>query len=148
FPMKRQSLTTPLPSIPARRHNPAGAFAARLNARLHSVQAKAAAVLSRAGRIFWPAFIQRRMPSTLRSRLIIAFSLTIFLSLILAGTATIYLLRAERERTAQEKIGRLAPLVGLQEAMLEARGITNPAAIQQNLETEFGVRILLIDRDQ
>ena len=73
------------------------------------------------------------MPSTLRSRLIIAFSFTIFLSLILAGTATIYLLRAERERTAQEKIGRLAPLVGLQEAMLEARGITNPTAIQQNL---------------
>ena len=48
------------------------------------------------------------LPRSLRSRLILSFGILIFLSLFLAGTTTVYLLKAEREKTAREKIGRLA----------------------------------------
>src|SRR5439155_6566738 len=68
-------------------------------------------------------------------------------SLFLAGTATIYLLRAERERTAQERVGRLAEPIALREAFLEASG-ASPAIIQDILEQQYGVRILLVNRDQ
>ena len=62
------------------------------------------------------------LPRSLRSRLILSFGILIFLSLFLAGTTTVYLLKAEREKTAREKIGRLATTIGLRSAFLEASG--------------------------
>ncbi len=93
------------------------------------------------------SLIRKLFPRTLRSRLILGFGLTIFLSLFLAATATIYLLRAEQEKTAREKVGRLAEPVALREAFLESQGITSPTEIQEILEAFYGVRILIIDRD-
>jgi signal transduction histidine kinase len=73
----------------------------------------------------------------------------IFLSLFLAGTATVYLLRAEQEKTARERVGRLAEPVALRAAILEAAGF-DAGGIQSLLQEEYGaygVRILLIDGD-
>src|SRR5439155_11195532 len=40
------------------------------------------------------------------------------------------------------------PLVSFQEAALETRGISTPSEIQSTLEQQFGVRILIVDRDK
>ena len=69
------------------------------------------------------------LPRSLRSRLILSFGILIFLSLFLAGTTTVYLLRAEQERTARERVGRLAEPIALRAAILEASG-ANPTDIE------------------
>lgn len=86
------------------------------------------------------------LPRSLRSRLILSFGILIFLSLFLAGTTTVYLLKAEREKTAREKIGRLATTIGLRSAFLEASG-ASPAQIEAILEQEYDARILLLDKN-
>jgi signal transduction histidine kinase len=86
------------------------------------------------------------LPRSLRSRLILSFGILIFLSLFLAGTTTVYLLKAEREKTAREKIGRLATTIGLRSAFLEASG-ASPAQIEGILEQEYDARILLLDKN-
>src|SRR5215216_2626914 len=86
------------------------------------------------------------LPRSLRSRLILSFGILIFLSLFLAGTTTVYLLKSEREKTAREKIGRLATTIGLRSAFLEASG-ASPAQIEAILEQEYDARILLLDKN-
>jgi signal transduction histidine kinase len=86
-------------------------------------------------------------PKSLRSRLIVSFAVLVFLSLFLAGTMTVFLLKKEQERTAQEKVGLLAEPITLRAAFLEASGAT-PAEIVADLESIYSVRILLIDQDR
>src|SRR4051794_4867548 len=86
------------------------------------------------------------LPRSLRSRLILSFGILIFLSLFLAGTTTVYLLKSEREKTAREKIGRLATTIGLRSAFLEASG-ASPAHIEAILEQEYDARIVLVDKN-
>ena len=95
--------------------------------------------------MFWT---RKLLPRSLRVRLILSFGLLIFLSLFLAGTATVYLLRDQQARNAREKVGLLAEPVALRAALLEAEsGGRQPGEIQQILSMEYpGVRILLIDR--
>src|SRR6476661_5331974 len=81
------------------------------------------------------------LPRSLRSRLILSFGILIFLSLFLAGTTTVYLLKSEREKT-----GRLATTIGLRSAFLEASG-ASPAQIEAILEQEYDARILLLDKN-
>ncbi len=91
--------------------------------------------------------MRKLAPQSLRSRLILAFGVLIFLSLFLAGTTTIYLLKAEQEKAARERVSRLAEPVAQAETFLEASGFTNPEIIQAALEERYDVRILLIDTD-
>ena len=90
--------------------------------------------------------MRKVFPRSLRARLILSSGVLVLLSLFLAGIATVYLLRAEQENTARERVGRLAEPVALRAAILEASGAT-AAQIQAILENEYGVRILLLDRD-
>jgi signal transduction histidine kinase len=92
------------------------------------------------------SWTRKLLPRSLRSRLILSFGALIFLSLFLAGTTTVYLLRNEQVKTARERVGRLAEPIALRAAGLEARGAT-PQQIQTILQQEYGVRILLVDRD-
>src|SRR5215207_5358060 len=92
------------------------------------------------------SLMRNLLPRSLRSRLILSFGILIFLSLFLAGTTTVYLLKAEREKTAREKIGRLATTIGLRSAFLEASG-ASPAQIEAILEQEYDARILLLDKN-
>ncbi|MPZ50413.1 MAG: HAMP domain-containing protein [Dehalococcoidia bacterium] len=91
------------------------------------------------------SWTRKLLPRSLRSRLILSFGILIFLSLFLAGTTTVYLLRAEQEKTARERVGRLAEPIALRAAILEASGAT-PADIETALQEEYDVRILLVDR--
>jgi hypothetical protein len=95
--------------------------------------------------LFWT---RKLLPRSLRVRLILSFGLLIFLSLFLAGTATVYLLRDQEERNAREKVGLLAEPIALRAALLEAESPNRtPAEIQQILAVEYpGLRILLVDR--
>ncbi|HWO73856.1 MAG TPA: ATP-binding protein [Dehalococcoidia bacterium] len=93
------------------------------------------------------SWTSRLLPRSLRSRLILSFGLLIFLSLFLAGLATVYLLREQQERNAKEKVGLLAEPIALRAAKLEAEG-RSPGEILQVLVREYpGVRVLLVDRD-
>jgi signal transduction histidine kinase len=72
--------------------------------------------------------------------------------LLLAGGATAYLLKSEQEKTARERVARLAEPVAWAAAYLQANGFTDPNVIQTALEDQFlaedsNVRILLIDTD-
>ena len=96
--------------------------------------------------------MRKLLPQSLRSRLIVAFGVLIFLSLFLAGTTTIYLLKSEQEKTARERVTRLAEPVALFATYLQANGFTDPTVIQTALEEQYltedsNVRILLIDTD-
>jgi signal transduction histidine kinase len=88
----------------------------------------------------------RLFPRSLRFRLILAFGLLIFVSLFLAGTFTVYLLREQAEERAEEKVGLLAEPVALRSAFLELSGVP-PQQMSQVLVEEYpDVRILLVDR--
>jgi signal transduction histidine kinase len=88
----------------------------------------------------------RLFPRSLRFRLILSFGALIFVSLLLAGTFTVYLLRDQARERAEEKVGLLAEPVALRAAFLELSG-ASPAQISQFLMQEYaGVRILLVDR--
>ena len=89
---------------------------------------------------------RKLLPRSLRARLILSFGLLIFIALFVAGTTTVYLLKEQQQKRAQERVGLLARPVALREAILEASG-ASPAQIQNVLEQEYGVRILLIDAD-
>ena len=68
------------------------------------------------------------------------------MSLFLAGTFTVYLLKAQQEDREEEQVGLLAEPVALRAAFLELAGGT-PAQIASVLQNEYpGVRILLVDR--
>jgi signal transduction histidine kinase len=87
----------------------------------------------------------RLIPRSLRFRLILSFGLLIFVSLVLAGTFTVYLLRDQARERAEEKVGLLAEPVALRAAFLELSG-ASPPQISQVLTEEYpGVRILLVD---
>ncbi len=85
-------------------------------------------------------------PKSLRTRLILAFGLLVFVSLFLAGLTTVYLLRKEQESAAREKVARLAEPVAFWSFILESRGAT-PQQIQNALQQQYHVRILLVDTD-
>jgi signal transduction histidine kinase len=94
------------------------------------------------------SWTRKLLPRSLRARLIFSFGVLIFLSLFLAGSTSVFLLRAEQERTARERVGRLAEPVALRAAILEAAGAT-PADIESALQAEYAdLRILLVDRDE
>ncbi|HWC29589.1 MAG TPA: HAMP domain-containing sensor histidine kinase [Dehalococcoidia bacterium] len=87
------------------------------------------------------------IPRSLRFRLILSFGLLIFVSLFLAGTFTVYLLREQAQERAEEKVGLLAEPVALRSAFLELSG-ASPAQISEVLNDEYpDVRILLVDND-
>ncbi|HXH23145.1 MAG TPA: HAMP domain-containing sensor histidine kinase [Dehalococcoidia bacterium] len=96
--------------------------------------------------------MRKLLPQSLRSRLILAFGILIFVSLFLAGATTAYLLKSEQEKTARERVARLADPVAYFAAYLQAAGFSDPGVIQRALEEEFltedsNVRILLVDTD-
>jgi signal transduction histidine kinase len=93
------------------------------------------------------SWIRRLLPRSLRARLVLAFAGLIFISLSLAGVATVYLLADEQEKTAREKVGRLAEPVALRTAILEASGY-NASQILIALEIEYpDLRILVVDSE-
>ena len=88
----------------------------------------------------------RLIPRSLRFRLILSFGLLIFVSLVLAGTFTVYLLRDQARERAEEKVGLLAEPVALRSFLLELSGAP-PFDISRALNEQYpGVRILLVDR--
>jgi signal transduction histidine kinase len=92
------------------------------------------------------SWTRRLLPRSLRFRLIFSFGLLIFVSLFLAGTFTVWLLKAQQEERQEEQVGLLAEPVALRAAFLELAGGT-PAQISTVLQDEYpGVRILLVDR--
>jgi signal transduction histidine kinase len=96
------------------------------------------------------SWTRKLLPRTLRARLILSFGLLIFLTLFMAATSTIYLLKQQQERSARERVGLLAAPVAKDAASLEAQGVSDAAEILNLLQTAyggFGVRILLLDRD-
>ncbi|HLF71190.1 MAG TPA: HAMP domain-containing sensor histidine kinase [Dehalococcoidia bacterium] len=84
------------------------------------------------------------LPRSLRSRLILSFGALIFLSLFLAGAATVVLLKEQQDKNASEKVGLLARPVALQAALYEANRF-RPDQIEVLLQEQYGVRILLLD---
>jgi signal transduction histidine kinase len=90
--------------------------------------------------------MSRLLPRSLRFRLILSFGLLIFLSLFLAGSATVYLLRDQQEKNARERVGLLAQMVSLNAAFLEVQKAT-PAQMQDILADQFpGEQILIVDK--
>jgi signal transduction histidine kinase len=93
--------------------------------------------------------MSRLLPRSLRFRLILSFGLLIFVTLFLAGTATIYLLREQQEDSATERVGLLADPMARRAGELEYIGGT-PKQIIDILKAEYayeGVRILLVNSD-
>jgi signal transduction histidine kinase len=84
------------------------------------------------------------LPRSLRSRLILSFGALIFLSLFLAGAATVVLLKEQQNKNASERVGLLARPVALQAALYEANRF-RPEQIEVLLQEQYGVRILLLD---
>jgi signal transduction histidine kinase len=94
------------------------------------------------------SWTSRLLPRSLRSRLILSFGLLIFVSLFLAGTFTVYLLKEQQEDREEQQVGLLAEPVALRAAFLELAGGT-PPQIASVLQDEYpGIRILLIDRSR
>jgi signal transduction histidine kinase len=93
--------------------------------------------------------MSRLLPRSLRLRLILSFGFLIFVTLFLAGTATVYLLREQQEEAATERVGLLADPMARRAGELEYIGGT-PKQIIDILRSEYayeGVRILLVDND-
>ncbi len=94
------------------------------------------------------SWTRKLLPRSLRSRLILSFGILIFLSLFLAGITTVYLLRQQQEKAAQERVGLLALPVMLRSAFLEANGLTPDqilSVLEQEYAQKYDVRVLLID---
>lgn len=87
------------------------------------------------------------MLSSLRFKLWAAFALVIFLSLFLAGSAFVVLVRNYHARLAMERLADLAGPITLQVSMLEHAGASSAtiSAFLQEQGEEVGVRILLVD---
>jgi len=93
------------------------------------------------------SWTSRLLPQSLRSRLIVSFGLLIFVSLFLAGTFTVWLLKEQQEDREEEQVGQLAEPVALRAAFLELAIGPYPRQIASVLQEEYpGIRILLVDR--
>jgi signal transduction histidine kinase len=93
--------------------------------------------------------MSRLLPRSLRSRLILSFGVLIFVSLFLAGTFTVWLLKSQQEERQEEQVGQLAEPVALRAAFLELAIGPYPDQIASVLSQEYpGTRILLVDRDR
>jgi signal transduction histidine kinase len=93
------------------------------------------------------SWTSRLLPRSLRSRLIVSFGLLIFVSLFLAGTFTVWLLKEQQEDREEEQVGLLAEPVALRAAFLELAVGPYPEQIASVLRSDYpGIRILLIDR--
>ncbi len=94
------------------------------------------------------SWTSRLLPQSLRFRLILSFGLLIFVSLFLAGTFTVYLLKAQQQNREEEQVGLLAESIALRSALLELAG-NQPAELVVTLQNEYneyaGLRILLLD---
>jgi signal transduction histidine kinase len=84
---------------------------------------------------------------TLRARLIAAFTLTIFLSLFLAGTAFIVLMREKETVRARERVSLLVEPVATLVARMEGRGASRQQVrdLMGQLSGEMQVRLMLVD---
>jgi signal transduction histidine kinase len=91
--------------------------------------------------------MSRLLPRSLRSRLIFSFSLLIFLSLFLAGSATVVLLRSQQEESARERVGLLAEPVSLASGELQANGVTSDEIVRLLTVEYTDVRILLVNNE-
>ena len=91
--------------------------------------------------------MSRLLPRSLRLRLILSFGLLIFVTLFMAGSATIVLLRQQQEDAAVERVSLLAEPMARRAGELEAIGGT-PKQIIDILGAEYAyenVRILLVN---
>ena len=93
--------------------------------------------------------MSRLLPRSLRLRLIFSFGILIFVTLFLAGSATVILLREQQETAATERVGLLADPMARRAGELEAIGGT-PKQIIDILRGEYvyeGVRILMVNSE-
>ena len=87
------------------------------------------------------------MLRSLSSRLLVAFSFVILLSLAISAVGTLLLLRDQQQEAAEERVGRLAEPITLAVALLETAGLTE-TQIQDAVRSyadSFDVRVLLVD---
>lgn len=86
---------------------------------------------------------------SLRSKLIVSFIFVIFLSLLLASAASVFLLREYQTRIRLGQLENIAGTMSMQARLLERAGAspTQIALFLQDQAKEVGVRILLLDPD-
>jgi signal transduction histidine kinase len=88
------------------------------------------------------------MPTSLRSKLILAFAAVIVVCLFSGGAAFVLFLRNHETEQAREKIGRLAQPLALRFTYLEWNGVT-PQEMRPELEeyaTSLDIRVLLVEK--
>jgi len=87
------------------------------------------------------------LPKSLSSRLLLAFTFIVVLTLAISAVGTLFLLREQQEEAAEERVGRLAEPIAVMLALLE-RSEVPPDQIQNTVEgfaESFDVRVLLVD---
>ena len=82
------------------------------------------------------SWMSRLLPRSVRLRLIFSFGILIFVTLFLAGSATVILLREQQETAATERVGLLADPMARRAGELEAIGGT-PKQIIDILRGEY-----------
>ena len=87
------------------------------------------------------------MPTSLSTRLLLAFAFIVILTLSISAVGTLFLLRDQQREAAEERVGRLAEPIAVTIALLERAGVDD-AQIQGTLDgyaDSFDVRILTVD---
>lgn len=87
------------------------------------------------------------MMRSLRSKLIVAFVLVIFLCLLLASSTFVFLLRGYQTRLKLDQLEELAATMSVQARLLERAGAQpdQAALVLQEQAREMGVRVLLLN---
>ncbi len=96
------------------------------------------------------------MPSSLSSRLLLAFAAVICVSLAVSGVGTLWLLRDQQEEAAEERVGGLAEPITIALALLQRQGAIEIGETPEEREARlaefldayaeaFNVRLLLVD---
>ena len=87
------------------------------------------------------------MPKSLSSKLLLAFTAVILLTLAISAIGTLFLLRDQQQDAAEERVGRLAEPIAVTVALLERAGVEQ-AQIETTIQgyaDSFDVRILTVD---
>ena len=87
---------------------------------------------------------------TLKLKLVLAFGFAVFLTVVLTGLGSFYLLRQEQKRTERERVGLLVLPTWAEVSVLLGRG-ASPDDIRAYLlqrANDWKVRFLLVDQDQ